>query len=561
MISYFLAANCYGLLFYGCYLLLLKGRSSHTWNRVYLLAVVLLVLSLPLVKFDLPVLYAPKVTQTLSAVTLPEITMYPSGDSQQPPWFSSFPLWQLLYAGIAAIFLIRFLYKSISLRLFLGKQQYVQQDGYRLALNTGVGPASFGTTILFPGPEMDYNILNHEKAHLQYGHHYDKLLMELLLCFFYPVLPLFFIRKELALVHEFEADAAADTDDESYARTLLSEHLGTREYHLLQSFFHHPLKRRIMMLRRNQEGKNNRNAKTLVLFCTALLSGSIVYAQSVKQERPQPKTAAQQALVVRPAKSSTGNIPDQAPEFPGGEKALMTYIRNGRLNVDPGSYRENYIPGNMLVSFVVNEKGRIDDITFTPHFENPASEEEAQWLEKDNRIRKLMITDLLKTMPAWKPGMKDGKAIPVGYQLAFLFAKPETPDNYHVQQQPEDHPAQQQEEQVFISVEHMPRPSVDIMKYLAENIRYPEEAKKNGIQGRVILKFVVDTEGNVNNVVLQRDIGGGCGEEAMRVARNMPKWTPGMQGGKPVSVYYTLPVSFRMQDTDKDNGQPTAPNR
>ncbi|WP_118951291.1 energy transducer TonB [Taibaiella helva] len=103
-------------------------------------------------------------------------------------------------------------------------------------------------------------------------------------------------------------------------------------------------------------------------------------------------------------------------------------------------------------------------------------------------------------------------------------------------------------DKIFTSVEQMPQPPFDVQKYLAQNIRYPAAAKEDGIQGRVVLQFVVDRDGSVTNIVIQRDIGGGCGKEAERVVRSMPKWKPGKQNGQPVRVYYTLPVSFKLQE-------------
>lgn len=112
-------------------------------------------------------------------------------------------------------------------------------------------------------------------------------------------------------------------------------------------------------------------------------------------------------------------------------------------------------------------------------------------------------------------------------------------------------PASIPENKTFTSVEDMPQPPFDVMKYLRENIRYPEEAKKQSIQGRAVLQFVVDRDGSITDINLMRDIGGGCGEEAVRVVKTMPKWKPGRQAGQPVRVYYTLPVSFRLQDTEQ----------
>lgn len=87
-----------------------------------------------------------------------------------------------------------------------------------------------------------------------------------------------------------------------------------------------------------------------------------------------------------------------------------------------------------------------------------------------------------------------------------------------------------------------------LYKYLAENIKYPEQAKSDGIQGRVFVRFVIEADGSVTNAQVLRGIGGGCDEEALRVVEAMPKWTPGMQQGKPVRVQFNLPITFKIQE-------------
>jgi protein TonB len=88
----------------------------------------------------------------------------------------------------------------------------------------------------------------------------------------------------------------------------------------------------------------------------------------------------------------------------------------------------------------------------------------------------------------------------------------------------------------------------ELMKFLQKNIRYPSLARENGLEGRVIVKFYIDRDGTVRDpVVLKDNVGGGCGDEAIRVVKSMPKWSPGSQRGKPVKVYYTLPVTFKLQ--------------
>lgn len=100
---------------------------------------------------------------------------------------------------------------------------------------------------------------------------------------------------------------------------------------------------------------------------------------------------------------------------------------------------------------------------------------------------------------------------------------------------------------IYSFVEKMPVPSLDIGQYLQKNLHYPADARKHHIQGRVILKFVVDEDGNITDCKIAKSIGGGCDEEAMRVLKSMPSWKPGMQDGKPVKVYYTLPISFQLE--------------
>ena len=106
------------------------------------------------------------------------------------------------------------------------------------------------------------------------------------------------------------------------------------------------------------------------------------------------------------------------------------------------------------------------------------------------------------------------------------------------------------EQEVFTIVEQMPSfPGGDqkMYQYLGNNIKYPQVARETGIQGRVFVNFVVEPDGSVSNVKVLRGIGGGCDEEAMRVVKSMPKWTPGKQRGKAVRVSYTLPVVFKLQ--------------
>lgn len=108
-----------------------------------------------------------------------------------------------------------------------------------------------------------------------------------------------------------------------------------------------------------------------------------------------------------------------------------------------------------------------------------------------------------------------------------------------------------EEEEIFVIVEDMPSfQGGDINKfreYINKNLRYPEIAAENGIQGRVILSFVVEPAGNVSNVRILRGVDPALDKEAIRVVESSPKWQPGMQRGKPVRVSFNIPIIFVLQ--------------
>lgn len=99
----------------------------------------------------------------------------------------------------------------------------------------------------------------------------------------------------------------------------------------------------------------------------------------------------------------------------------------------------------------------------------------------------------------------------------------------------------------FSYVEKMPQTPYNINQYLAGNITYPKKAIKENIEGRVLIRFIVDEEGNVVNPKVMKGVSPEIDMEALRVVAKMPKWIPGMQNGDPVKVYYNLPIAFTLQ--------------
>ncbi len=110
-------------------------------------------------------------------------------------------------------------------------------------------------------------------------------------------------------------------------------------------------------------------------------------------------------------------------------------------------------------------------------------------------------------------------------------------------------PVVEEKEEVYVAVEQMPQfpgGPAELMKYIGENLKYPSIAQENGIQGKVILRFVVTKNGTVGEVQVLRSLDPACDKEAVRVVKSLPKWIPGKQNGNNVAVWFTLPVTFKL---------------
>ncbi|GHV57352.1 cell envelope biogenesis protein TonB [Bacteroidia bacterium] len=99
----------------------------------------------------------------------------------------------------------------------------------------------------------------------------------------------------------------------------------------------------------------------------------------------------------------------------------------------------------------------------------------------------------------------------------------------------------------ILTPEVWPKPGGDLLKWLSNNIHYPADAVELGVEGRVVLRFVVQVDGTIGNVEVLQKLYPSCDREAVRVVSKMPKWIPGRQNDKAVPVYFTLPVYFKLQ--------------
>ena len=222
-------------------------------------------------------------------------------------------------------------------------------------------------------------------------------------------------------------------------------------------------------------------------------------------------------------------VVEEMPEFPGGEQALREFIR---LTVKyPRDAVKDNIQGNVYVTFTVNSDGTVGNAKIARGV-HPLLDNEA--------IR------VVNQLPLWKPGKQRGVAVNVAYTIPVQFV---LSDSKKVDFQ-EEKTLPQKEKEVFVVVEEMPEfPGgvLSLRKFLANVIIYPAEAKKDKVQGKVFVSFVINGAGKVEQAQITQGIHPALDAEALRVVNLMPLWKPGKQRGQAVSVSYTIPIQFALQ--------------
>ncbi|MBL7691341.1 MAG: TonB family protein [Flavipsychrobacter sp.] len=402
---YLLQTQLYGLMMLGIYFIFLRNHRSYSWNRFYLLMSCVVPFLLPFAKIPSLLDTLPAVTP-LEAIRLDEVVIgnLLRSDNEWEKYLI------VLYWAVAAILLTRLLLKLLRVYKVLSTYKFKETaSGILLATNTGIGPGSFGRYVFLPGVDAEAAILKHETAHVHKKHSLDVVLLEVLRVVFWPCLHLYFAERELKITHEFEADGVAALSDNAYTDVLLNSVFSTQNFALTHTFIHHPIKRRIKMLQKNESRTKVRTLTLGSAVMTLLFIGGIAYLQSCKGKPKEMPTA---------------------------------------------------------------NKGRT------------ATANEQQEMKEENGV--------------W---------------------------NY---------------------VEQMPVSKVSVPEYLGANIKYPEYAKKNRIEGRVVLKFVIDENGNINSVEAVKSPDASLTEEAIRVVKSMPRWEPGKHDGKAVKVSFFLPISFKL---------------
>lgn len=219
-------------------------------------------------------------------------------------------------------------------------------------------------------------------------------------------------------------------------------------------------------------------------------------------------------------------IVEDMPQFPSGN--VQQYIQ--RHLQYPLEAREKDIQGKVYVRFTIRKDGSCTDLQI---ISTPDS------LLNNEAIR------LFKSMPRWQPARQGGKAIDYSYTVPVEFKLPD---------KQEEQTNKKEEAEIFCYVmEDMPYFQQNVQKYIATHLRYPDQALKEKIEGKVYVQFIIDTIGRVTNVKIIRSPNPLLNEEAVRVVSEMPNWKPGKKGNKPVNTSYTLPIRFELP---KEQPQP-----
>ena len=472
----------------------------------------------------------------------------------------------LYFTGLL-FFLLRELFIWSRMHSVISRSSHVTMpDGNVLCIHSDESIAPFSWYRYIVMSQKDYDeggttVIMHESMHIKARHWLDLLLAEAvaLLVWYNPAGWL--MRNELQAVHEYEADNGVVTGGANvrdYQLLLIQKAVGSRFPSIANSLDHSNLSKRIKMMLRKKSSPEQRwraiaavpaLALTAVVFFNpgvaealeSLSTAKVTNYVAIMQEEPAAAAVAEpeQSPLALPSQSGEGDdaytAVETMPRYEGGEAALMKFIASN-LKWIPGGKN-----GRLIMQFVVKKDGTVGDVKVL----RPLSPE--QDAEAERVVRMLKFT----------PGMMQGKPVDVWYTLPVSFrskadAKPASPRTA---------PAAGESiagDDAYTAVETMPRyegGEAALMKFIASNLKWIPGGKN----GRLIMQFVVKKDGTVGDVKVLRPLSPEQDAEAERVVR-MLKFTPGMMQGKPVNVWYTLPVSFReTKQSNSNTNSNTAP--
>ena len=255
-----------------------------------------------------------------------------------------------------------------------------------------------------------------------------------------------------------------------------------------------------------RKGTSGRNIKSLlILVIAAALVGGFLAWKVIEQKQAEEQQAYMEAMELAKLQEQAKKEEKKKPE-----------------KVQPKIEAKKEIP-------VARE---------TQKFTAPVIKKD-ELVKEENQVKQMdKLDDKVAVGTEDKEGVKDRTVEAVRSEIA-VAAPPPPPA-----------PKPEVATKVFDVVEEMPSfpgGSAALMSYLSSNTKYPVVAQENGVQGRVIVSFVVERDGSISDVKVARSVDPSLDREAQRVVKSMPKWKPGKQNGSAVRVKYTVPVVFRLQ--------------
>ena len=252
--------------------------------------------------------------------------------------------------------------------------------------------------------------------------------------------------------------------------------------------------------------------------------------EAVKKYGDKGAKGAVEIWSVKKAREMGMNVPlrrkseNDFPTFEGNSYLAFNEWVVSRTSYPEEAVRQE-ISGWARVSYTVDTDGRVINI-------KPS--------DATNPVLGNALAEVIRTSPLWTPPVNPDMNEPFTAEVVTKFTLPDKVNN----------------SEIFVVVEEMPvyrGGEQALFNYIYENLKYPPEAKEQGIQGRVILRFVVTSGGKTADVTVVRGVHPLLDEEAVRVMKGAGDWVPGKQGGKPVDVYYSVPINFSIKtDTVKE---------
>ena len=448
----------------------------------------------------------------------------------------------LLYLAVSSVRFVVLGLRLLSILKISRSGMFIQENGYSMIYSPKVeAPFSFLRTIYLPNTiesKDKYLYILHERAHIRSKHSIDILLCEVvsILFWFNPMFKL--MGKELKKIHEYQADqevVSCLTSVHLYQKLIAKEFLGITPK-IAHAFYQSITKKRIMML--SQPLKTNQIIVRMALIVPLIALNFLLFSCSAKDvERRVVKSELESALTNVNAEIIDFTLVDSKPSFQGGTENAFTKWISERIEY-PETARNKGIQGRVILSFVVDTDGLVRDVSILRGVD-PDLDKEA--------IR------VISSSPNWTPGKHRGQLVSVRYDFPVVFA---LVSDSHAQISL----AQTQSEAVadqsgVFRLETVAKKPLfqggdenTFTKWVSERIEYPETAKNKGIQGRVVLSFMVDTGGAIRDISVLRGVDPDLDREAIRVISSSPNWTPGKnKDGEAVNVRIQFPVVFQLR--------------